>query len=45
MRGFIFFKKEIIGAIHNIDGRIAFMRNKVEYRKKKWEKSFKSSLN
>ena len=25
----------MIGAIHNIDGRIAFMRNKVEYRKKK----------
>ena len=25
----------MIGAIHNIDGRIAFMRNKVEYPKKK----------
>ena len=34
MRG-AFFKKAIIGAIHNIEGRIAFMRNKVEYRKKK----------
>ena len=38
MRGFIFFKKEIIGAMHNIEGRIAFMRNKVEYRKKKMGK-------
>ena len=38
MRGFIFKKKKIIGAIHNIDGRIAFMRNKVEYRKKKMGK-------
>ena len=27
-----------IGAIHNIEGRIAFMRNKVEFHDKKWEK-------
>ena len=27
-----------IGAIHNVEGRIAFMRNKVEFHDKKWEK-------
>ena len=30
--------KTKIGAIHNIQGRIAFMRNKVEFNDKKWEK-------
>ena len=28
-----------IGAIHNIEGRIAFMRNKVEFHDKKMEKN------
>ena len=27
-----------IGAIHNIEGGIAFMQNKVEFHDKKWEK-------
>ena len=31
--------KTKIGAIHNIEGRIAFMRNKVEFHDKKWEKT------
>ena len=30
--------KTKIGAVHNIEGRIAFMRNKVEFHDKKWEK-------
>ena len=30
--------KTKIGAIHNIEGKIAFMRNKVEFHEKKWEK-------
>ena len=30
--------KTKIGAIHNIEGRIAFMRSKVEFHDKKWEK-------
>ena len=30
--------KTKIGAIHNIEGRIAFMRKKVEFHDKKWEK-------
>ena len=30
--------KTKIGAIHNIQGRIAFMRNTVEFHDKKWEK-------
>ena len=31
--------KTKIGAIHNMEGRIAFMRNKVEFHDKKWEKN------
>ena len=31
--------KTKIGAVHNIEGRIAFMRNKVEFHDKKWEKN------
>ena len=31
--------KTKIGAIHNIEGRIAFMRKKVEFHDKKWEKN------
>ena len=30
--------KTQIGAVHNIEGRIPFMRNKVEFHDKKWEK-------
>ena len=30
--------KTNIGAVHNIEGRIAFMRNKVKFHDKKWEK-------
>ena len=30
--------KTKIGAIHNIEGGIAFMQNKVEFHDKKWEK-------
>ena len=29
--------KAKIGAIHNMEGRVAFMRNKVEFHDKNWE--------